>query len=195
MSSILERMKSQTSKRTQKTKKEKSVAEESQQLKITVAAISIKHNSIMTADEKWYELSKENANIFNIQKGKEYLCSLDPETNTLSNFEDVTEPTSTAKTTASSVKDSAVFKPKVQEATKTLDGSTAKSKIFAPKQEDPSPDVWAMKDWRITKLAAIDRAIQFLSATKGETFALEDVLEISDKFVEYAYTGKPSFND
>ena len=53
-----------------------------------------------------------------------------------------------------------------------------------PKKEDDL--IWVRKDWRITRLAAVDRAIQYLAAT-GEDFSVEKVLEIADRFVEYAY--------
>jgi hypothetical protein len=45
------------------------------------------------------------------------------------------------------------------------------------------------KELRITRLAAIERAISYLNSTRGVVFSLADVFNIAEQMTYYAYNG------
>ena len=140
--------------------------------KIIVEAVSIRNRSIKNQKSgKWAKV-EEGIDLKRIQKGDEYEVSF------VMNGE--------REATITDIKFPEPANPELEQSAGNEPQSTA-GKDSSPKDEPLQAD----KDLRITRLATIERAMNYLGVNQGKQVDIGEVFKISEQMACYVYKGLP----
>jgi hypothetical protein len=135
---------------------------------ITVEAVSVRNRSVKVAETGRWEKVAEGVDLSVIEKGRFYQITYDMEEGkgvTITGFINPDPPAAKKEQNGPSRKQPA--------------GNALETAMSA--QQD--------KELRITRLAAIERAISYLNSTRGVVFSLAEVFNIAEQMTYYAYNG------
>lgn len=138
---------------------------------ITIEAVSVKNRSVKVAETGRWERVAEGVDLSAIEKGRSYQITYNMEEGkgvTITGFVNPDPPAAGQEQNGPSAPS------RKQPAGSALE--TAMSN-----QQD--------KELRITRLAAIERAISYLNSTRGVVFSLAEVFNIAEQMTYYAYNG------
>jgi hypothetical protein len=137
---------------------------------ITVEAVSTKNRTIKVAETGRWEKVAEGVDLSVIEKGRSYQITYQMKEGkgvTITGF----------------------INPNPPSTQQEQDGPSTPAKKTAGSALETAMSAQQDKELRITRLAAIERAISYLNSTRGVVFSLADVFNIAEQMTYYAYNG------